>query len=616
MDTINGFYKVRQVRDFRDMVDQSATLFRESPAFKMKEPDGSVATVTFEEYQTDIRALGSALWERGFSGKKIAVMGANSYEWGLSYLAVTCGLGVIVPIDKELPIEDVKNILEVSGAELLIVDKRSLKKLSPGLKDLPAGLQYAVMGEPEDKDGMLSFRKLVEEGHVLVEQRSQAFIMYMSAPIDPDAMSVLIFTSGTSGKAKGVMLSQHNICFDIESVSSVVDIHPGDQMLAVLPLHHTFECSLGFLAPLYNGACNAFSRSIFELPKDLKRYQPTVFFTVPLMMEKLHDRIIRTVEKTKGGKFKLQMGKALVSFTDKFGIQISEKVFKKVIEAFGGHLRLIIVGAAAVRPDVVKDFRKFGINTYIGYGLTECAPLVTGNNDELMTNDSVGVPIPGVEIKIENPNEEGIGEVLVRGPNVMLGYYEDEEQTREVLSEDGWFRTGDYGYLDKKNLLRLTGRAKNVIVTKNGKNIYPEEIEDQLNRHPFIAESMVVGKDEDEKTGTVVEAKILPDMEAIKEAFKDKHEPTTDEIMTRVREAVKDINRKLPSYKAIKEFTIRQTDFIKTTTAKIKRFANMDDKPADTAAKPADTAEKPADTAEKPAAPDAAANETQGEDKQ
>lgn len=568
-------YDVRKITDIRDLLNQSLELFAERPAFKLKDKKtGEYLPRSYKDFTHDVQALGTGLWSEGFHNCHIAVMGVNSYQWGLTYLAVTSGLGVIVPVDKDLPFDDVNNILTVSEATLLVTDKKGLAKLKPHKSKLPAGLKIMAMEDDYRPDGVLSLPETMKKGSELVDAEDEAFKAYWNSPIDPQAMSVIIFTSGTSGMAKGVMLSQENICFDIMSTISTVKITPDDQLFSVLPMHHTFECTLGFIAPIYCGACNAFCDNLMRMVRDIQAVQPTVFLAVPLMLEKMHDRIIRSASKKKGGKFSLGMGKALAKATDAIGLSLNDKIFKQINKAFGGKLRLVIVGAAAVRPDVIKDFKTFGVTSYVGYGLTECAPLVSGNNDELFTTDTVGKPIPGVEVKIDNPNDSGIGEILVKGPNVMLGYYKDEEETEKVIDADGWFHTGDLGKVDKDGNIRITGRAKNVIVTSNGKNIYPEEIEYYLNRNPFIAESMVVGNDDNKDEGTVVEAKIFPDVNAIKESLKEAREPTQEEIKKVVDQVVKEINKKLPSYKSIHDITIRSKEFVKTTTAKIKRFAS------------------------------------------
>lgn len=577
MKSSSSLYRVRNITDFRDMLDQSATLFANEPAFKLRNKDGSYTTINYTKYREDVRSLGTVLWKKGYHEKHIALMGANSYKWAVTYFAVTSGLGVLVPIDKELPFDDVKTILEESESSLLIIDKKLVRKFSSQWSELPEGIEVIVMNEPKPAAGMLSYEEVFEEGRALKESGDQSYVDYLVAPIDPEAMSVIIYTSGTSGMAKGVMLSQRNICFVVMSNSSIANIGPGDQMFAVLPMHHTFECSLGFLAPVYNGCCNAFPTSLLRLSRDMQEVKPTVIFTVPLLVEKMHDKIIDTLDESRPGQLLFKYGSKLASWTEKrFSIDISRKVFSLVLKNLGGRLRLFIIGAAAINPDVVKNFETFGVESYLGYGLTECAPLVSCNYDGHTTLDTVGMPIPGVQVKLIDTNDEGVGELLVKGPNVMLGYYKNEEATREVLDEDGWLHTGDLATVDESGNIRLTGRKKNVIVTKNGKNIYPEELEDALNGNPYILESMVVGTEREEDDETIVEAKIFPDVDAVKEALQNP-EATSEDIFSYISDIVKDINNKFPNYKKIREVSIRNTEFIKTTTQKVKRYANMDD---------------------------------------
>lgn len=395
---------------------------------------------------------------------------------------------------------------------------------------------------------------------------------------DPEALTSLIFTSGTTGNAKGVMLSARNICSDITAVSSVVKITPEDRILSVLPLHHTYECTLSFLMLMYSGGCLCFCEGLRYIQRDMQQFEPTVFVTVPLMLEKFHARILKKVSEKKMGRFALSLGKLAQSGGDGFVAGLTEKIFAEVKRQFGGKLRLIITGAAALNPEVARDFKTFGLPVYIGYGLTECSPLVIGNNDRLQLPDSVGVPLPGVEAKINAPDVNGVGEIFVKGPMVMMGYYNNEEATKEVFTEDGWFKTGDMGTVDSENRFKIVGRCKNVIVTKNGKNIYPEEVEYYLNKNPFISESLVFGTDCDEADeGTRVEAKIFPDISEIMAKFKNQTPPTKEQVLKTISEVVKEVNKKLPKYKHIRRFDIRENEFIKTTTNKIKRHANMHD---------------------------------------
>lgn len=566
------FYPIRPIRDFRDMLAQSAQRFANRPAFKLKNAEGEYYEVLYPAFQADVYALGTMLMELGLQGEKIAVIGHNCYAWCLSYLAVTCGVGVVVPIDKELPACDIENILRVSGAAAILFDEKVSSKVLESRAALPEQFRLISFAQGDAQQGILSLHDLLSEGHALLKEGDTR---YQDAPIDAEGLGSLLFTSGTTGMAKGVMLSQRNICEDIMALSGVVEIRPTDQLLSILPLHHTYECSLGFIMILYSGACIAFCEGLRYIVKNMQEVEPTIFVTVPLMLEKMHHRILKAAAKKKGGRLILGIGKALSNATSALGMDLNDKIFGEIQRNFGGRLRLIITGAAAISPEVVKDFKTFGIPVYLGYGLTECSPLVIGNHDRLELPDSVGVPLPGVEAKIVNPDFSGVGEICVKGPMVMLGYYNDPEATAEVMDADGFFHTGDLGTVDENGYYRITGRIKNVIVTKNGKNIYPEEVEYYLNKNPFVAESIVVGEEEDDET--MVTAKVFPNVEAIREKLKQSS-VSKEEIFKALSNVVKEVNKKLPSYKNIKKLVVREQEFVKTTTQKIKRFAEDEKK--------------------------------------
>jgi long-chain acyl-CoA synthetase len=566
-----AIYDVREIKNFRDLIDQSVDLFGDEPAFKLKNVQGEYYDVSYKEFQQDIRALGTSLLARGKKGERIAVIGKNSYKWCTAYLAVASGIGIIVPIDKELQFEDINIMLKASKSTMIFADADAVNKLTQNKESLSSDLEIVSFDIEDDTQDLLSYNKMLRDGEDILNRGDKE---YLKLHIDADALSVLLFTSGTSDKAKGVMLSQRNICFVVMSTSSIVDLGPGDRLLSVLPIHHTYECSLTFLTSMYNGACLAFSESLLKLMKNMQEVEPTVFVCVPLLLEKVHARILKAASEKRGGKLVLSIGKAITNAGNAFGVSLDDKIFKEIKKNFGGKIKKVIVGAAAVRPDVISDLKTFGIPALIGYGLTECAPLVSGNNDELFTPDTVGRPIPGVEVKITNPDSSGIGEICVKSPGVMLGYYENDSATAEVIDEQGWFHTGDLGSIDDAGLIRITGRIKNVIVTKNGKNIYPEEVEFHLTKNPFIAEAMVIGSDDEEDT--VVEAKIFPDVNAIAEKLK-LQTATVEDITRAIGDVIKEVNKKLPKYKSIKKFNIRDSEFVKTTTAKIKRYSNMDD---------------------------------------
>ncbi len=570
-----AYYETRQITDLRDLLKQSAALFPSRPAFKVREDDGTVIDITYPELLLLSQKIGSALCSMGLKGQKIAVIGKNSHKWCCAYFSVVCGAGVVVPIDKELPPDDILNILKTSGCKAIFFDEKSWEKISEVVNELPEDMKYISFENKQDFLNVLSFDKLIEKGEKLL---NDGYGEYLDSEINPEELGSLIFTSGTTGMAKGVMLSQRNICSDIMAVASVVKIVPEDTILSVLPLHHTYECSLSFLMLMYSGGCFCFCEGLRYIQRDMQAFEPTVFVTVPLMLEKMHARILKKVSERKMGRFALTLGKVIQSNGEGFVSGLTEKIFAEVKKQFGGRLRLIITGAAALNPEVAKDFKTFGIPVYIGYGLTECSPLVIGNNDRIQLPDSVGIPLPGVEAKINEPDSNGVGEIFVKGPMVMMGYYNNEEATKEVFTEDGWFKTGDMGKVDEENCFRIVGRCKNVIVTKNGKNIYPEEVEYYLNKNPFVSESLVFGADCDEaEEGTQVEAKIFPDITEIMNKFKNQDPPTKEQVFKAIADVVKEVNKKLPKYKHIKKFDIRENEFIKTTTNKIKRHANLDE---------------------------------------
>lgn len=569
-----SFYETRKITDFKDLLKSSAVLFPMRPALKARK-NGEIYSVTYRELLNTVNALGTALCSIGLRGEKIAVMGKNSPQWCCAYLAITCGTGVVVPMDKELMPDDIAGILSAASCKAMFFDGVAGEKLSQIKERLPEDLILISLDESE---GAESLSSLLEKGEELLNAGNRDFL---DITPDPEALTSLIFTSGTTGNAKGVMLSARNICSDITAVASVVKITPEDRILSVLPLHHTYECTLSFLMLMYSGGCLCFCEGLRYIQRDMQEFEPTVFVTVPLMLEKFHARILKKVSEKKMGRFALSLGKLAQSGGDGFVSGLTEKIFAEVKKQFGGKLRLIITGAAALNPEVAKDFKTFGLPVYIGYGLTECSPLVIGNNDRLQLPDSVGVPLPGVEAKINEPDVNGVGEIFVKGPMVMMGYYNNEEATKEVFTDDGWFKTGDMGSVDSENRFKIVGRCKNVIVTKNGKNIYPEEVEYYLNKNPFVSESLVFGTDCDEADeGTRVEAKIFPDIAEIMAKFKNQTPPTKEQVLKTISEVVKEVNKKLPKYKHIRRFDIRESEFIKTTTNKIKRHANMHDENA------------------------------------
>lgn len=568
------FYEVRPIKDFKDLIDQSEKLYSERPAYKLKNKDGVYYEVTYSNFRHSIYYLANSLVNDGYSREHIALVGANSYNWAVTYLAVTCSNNVVVPIDKELTPDNMMDVIKDSDATVLFGDKKYIKSIEAKKDELPEGFRFICFDDVQI-DGVDYFEDYIDEGRKLYRSGVKHL---NNVTVDPEATTAILFTSGTTGVSKGVCLSQKNICAVILGAAGCIKVTPEDQLLSILPIHHTYECTIGFLYIIYSGACIAFNQGLRYITRDFKEIKPTCFITVPLLIEKVHAKIMKNVEEKKAGKLVFKIGKYASIASKAMGIKdLDRKIFSEVIETFGGRLRLIVTGAAAIDPRVAEDLMHMGIDLYIGYGLTECAPLVACNNDKLMLPDSIGTPIPGAEVAIYNPDALGVGEIWVRGPMVMNGYYKNQEATDDVITPDGWFRTGDIGVCDRHNCYKITGRSKNVIVTKNGKNIFPEEVELYLNTNPIIEESIVFADDVDDET--LVSAMIYPNYEQIKNNLK-RQDITKEDVQKTVDEAVKDVNKKLPKYKKIRSYDISETEFEKTTTKKIKRQVNIDKKKA------------------------------------
>lgn len=559
------FYEVREFNDIRELMDMTARLFGERPAFEIKLKDGTHYNISYNTYRAELDAFGTALWGLKAAQSAVAVCADNCYEYALTYISVICGGGVIVPVDKELSPEDITGILVASDTGVLVCDKKQYGRLN-GL--IPDDITLVCIGLESDDGGALSFDRLKEKGRALLESGERG---YVDAELDPEKMCTLLFTSGTTGLSKGVMLCQRNFVFEIKSAMSVLKISPDDCGISLLPLHHTFESSIILFFAPYCGAKVTFCEGIKYVLKNMKEFNPTVFVAVPLVLQTVHRRILKEIKKKPHGELKFKIGKALCKAGSKLGIDLKKVFFKEIQDTFGGRMRLIICGGAPIDPQILKDFDAFGIQILFGYGLTECAPLAIINHDRLHLAESFGEPIPGSDAKILNPDADGVGEICVRGGMVMLGYYKNPEATAAVMDSDGFFHTGDMGYVDKKGHFYMTGRCKNVIVTSNGKNIYPEELEYHLTLDPVVGDCMVIGV-EGGKGDTEVHAQIYPNMEEVSERLG--HEPDKSELHALFAQVVAEVNAKLPPFKHIKGFTLREEDFVKTTTQKIKRYEN------------------------------------------
>ena len=606
---------IREIVTIKDMLAGSAELYRNNPAFWVKKKKGApYEAVNYELLQHDVNAVGSMLCHMGLKGERIAVMGQNSYEWIVSYLAVINGTGIVVPIDKELTGPEIGNLLRAGDVHTIFCTRQECKKLA-GLPEIDRLIVMEFYGdrtdisEPVEQNGfdaepyramilgdqnrnveVYSWRDLLCWGEQLLsgsysepadgthagldENDLVPDRTFLDAEIDPDALAVILFTSGTTGNPKGVMLSHRNITSNIMDVCRICQVYQTDKTLSLLPIHHTYECTLGMLLVLYRGASTAFCEGFKYISQNMKEAQNTFIIVVPRVLELVYDRIQKGIEKQ--GKEKtfrraMKVNKAL----RKVGINLSRTIFKSVIDGLGGKLRVVITGAAALNPKIFRAFEDFGVMVLQGYGMTECTPLISGTpgsapDERYRKAGSVGATVDKGEIKIINKDENGIGEVLFRGPNVMLGYYNMPEETAKTIEPDGFMHTGDLGFVDKQGWLYLTGRAKNVIVTKTGENVYPEEIEDEIRTAPAIEECMVFPyNDHGEET---VGIQILPAMENITEELG--HEPSEQELNSYFKELVTDFNQSLAVFKRIRAVFVRKEDFIRTTTRKIRRQDN------------------------------------------
>lgn len=559
-----------EISDLKDMLKKSGELYGDRPAFKFKtDKPNEFKVVTHKEFREQVNELGTKLIDLGLKDKRIAIIGENRYEWALAYLAVACGTGVVVPLDKSLTEIEIESLIERSEVEAIFYTKKYDEIMEKLRNEKSTKLSIFISMDLEENDnGIYSQKQLTTEGKKLLESGNTEFV---DAKIDSETMGIMLFTSGTTSVSKAVALSHKNICANLMDIVSVIDINENDTYLSFLPLHHTFECTVGFLHPLYKGSCIAFCEGIRHIAENIKEYQITVMISVPILFESMYKKVMKGIEK-KGKLGKVKKGIVISNILLKFGIDIRKKLFKEIHDILGGKVKLFVNGAAALDKEVEKGFNNLGFKIVQGYGLTETSPVIATGNDKYTKIGSIGKVLPSVEVKIENPNQDGIGEIVAKGPNIMLGYYNNEEATKAVL-KDGWFYTGDLGYMDKQNYLFITGRKKDVIVLKNGKNIYPEEIETKVNRIEGVKETLVFGKPEDgDEIDLKVCAKIVYDKDAMKEEYGIEDE---EEIHKKIWEKVKEINKEMPTYKYIREIIFSQEELVKTTTQKVKRHEEL-----------------------------------------
>lgn len=561
-------YNPKRLNDFKELINRSANLYKNDIAFKYKKSpkDTSIISVTYSEFKDDIDNLGTALLSLGFADKRIIIISPNRYEWCVSYLAITTGNMVVVPLDKSLPENELIDSVIRSEADAVIFDKKYMDTFKKIYESNKSNLKnYICMDSEEDSEHVLSYKKLIAHGKNLIEKGDRS---HLDAKIDNKKMSIMLFTSGTTSLSKIVMLSHYNICSNVYALGCVAKVTHKDTFLSFLPLHHTYESTTTFLYGLSCGITIAFCDGLRYIVNNLKEYKVTGFVCVPVLLETMYKRILQGIEKQ--GKTKLF--NHMITFSNfllKFKIDIRRVLFKSVLNKLGGHLRVVVYGAATIDKNTVIGLKNIGINMLNGYGLTETSPVLSAENDKYKKAGSVAFPMPGMEIMIDSPDEKGVGEICAKGPCLMLGYYKNEEATKEAI-KDGWFHTGDLGYYDEDGYLFISGRKKNVIILKNGKNIFPEELETLIAKLPYVTENMVYAKDRNEDI--IVAVKIVYNENIMKEMFPNVTKENYHDIIWK---DIKEINKTLPKYKYIKHLIVTDIPMIKTTTQKIKRHEEL-----------------------------------------
>lgn len=565
-------YNVRNVTDLKDLLNQTVELYGDKPVFKFKKrmykkgETPEIYTMSYKEFKNEIDYFGTALnYLEIKNDEKVALISKNRYEWMVAYYATITGDKIIVPLDKSLPDNEIISLAVRSEAKAIIFESKYMEIIKK-IKDenLSSIEKFICFDLEDDEDDILSYKKLLEKGKELLNSGDRSFL---DTEMDSEKTAILLFTSGTTSISKAVMLSQKNICANILDINTVINFTSDDSMLTLLPFHHAFQAIINNVL-VYIGGAMSFCDGLKYIQQNLCEYKPTVIVCVPLILESIHKRILKNIEKQ--GKTKLvSRMKKLTNVLDKVHIKLKRKIFNEIHEAIGGNVRLIVSGAAGMDPTLAKSFSDFGIRIIQGYGLTETSPVITVENDFHSKIGSAGTVLPSLEVKIENKDEKGIGEILVKGPSVMIGYYKNNQATEEAMS-NGWFHTGDLGYMEN-GFLYITGRKKNVIVQKNGKNIFPEELEILIGYIPGVKECMVYGRPTKDNDLDVC-VKIVYDEEAIKEIMGYISE---NDIYKYMKEKISEINHKMPPYKHIRDIIVTNEELIKTTTAKVKRHEEI-----------------------------------------
>lgn len=553
-------YEYMKITDLKDMLKKSGEKYGKNIAYKLRQEEGKYKLITHEQVRKMVDGLGTSLINMGLKDKRIAIIGENRYEWEIAYLSIVCGTGIVVPLDKSLPENELESLIERSEVEAIICSKKYIETLK---KIKNNKLKYIIsMDLEKTEDEIISEKELIKKGIELVKKGNKRFT---EAEIDNSKMNIMLFTSGTTSLSKAVALSHKNICSNLMDLASTLDVNSNDIFLSFLPLHHVFECTVGFLFAFYIGAQIVFCDGIRHIPENLKEYKVSVMASVPAIYERLFKIVRKQIEKSGN------LEEILINEEKHKNDTIEEKkeVFKEIHNMFGGNIKLFISGAASLDAKIEQKFRNLGFNIVQGYGLTETSPIVAVGNKKYHKIGSIGKAVPSVQVKLLNINDNGVGELAVKGPNVMLEYYGNKEATKNVI-KDGWFSTGDLAKIDEEGYIFICGRKKNVIVLKNGKNIYPEEMESLINKEDGIDESFIFGKPiSEDPTNIKIFAKIVYN----KEFFKDQ---TQEEITKEISKKISAINKSMPRYKSIRGIIVSEEPLIKTTTNKIKREKNLE----------------------------------------
>ena len=555
--------------DLKDMLRQTGEVYGDRPAYKFKTDEaGKFRIITHKKFREEINELGTALISMGLKGKRIAVISENRYEWQLAYLAISTGAGIVVPLDKALPDNELESLILRSQVEGIIYSKKYDKVMDTLREKKNTNLRIFIsMDLDNNNDGVYSEKALVEKGKKLIEEGNKEFI---DAKINADEMGIMLFTSGTTSISKAVMLSHKNIITNVMDIINAFELDETDVFLSFLPLHHVFECTVGFLYPISIGGCIAFCEGVKHMVDNLNEFQVSAMISVPAVFDIMYRKLMKTIEK-QGKMDTVKKGIKISNMALKLKIDLRKKVFHEIHEKLGGKIRVMVAGGAALDPETEKGFTDLGFNLLQGYGLTETSPVIAAETTKNRKLGSIGKKFKSVEVKIDNPDENGVGELMAKGNSVMKGYYENEEATKDALEPDGWFHTGDLAKIDEEGYIYISGRKKNVIVLSNGKNVFPEEIEILLNKIEGIKESFVYEKKDADGDAKVC-VKIVYDKNLLKELYNIEGEENIKDFLWK---KVKEVNNLMPKYKYIREMIISEEELIKTTTLKVKRHEEL-----------------------------------------